>query len=66
MVLMTLKMAALAPMPIASVRIATKAKPGLRRSVRQPYRKSCQRVSMVFAPVYFRCDGEFYFAIRVC
>src|ERR1700691_196470 len=63
---MPVKRAAFAPMPIARVKIATKAKPGLRRSVRQPYRKSCQRVSMVFAPMCFRSEGVFYFSINVC
>src|SRR5262245_54557947 len=37
-----LKLAVLAPMPMAWVRTATDAKPGLRRRVRTPYRRSCK------------------------
>jgi hypothetical protein len=53
----TLKIAAFAPIPIASVSTATKAKPGLRRSVLQAKRKSCQSISTVSRPRYFffRC-----------
>ena len=42
----TLKIAALAPMPSASVAIATAVKPAFRRSVRLPNLRSCQNVSM--------------------
>jgi hypothetical protein len=37
---MTLKMAVLAPMPSASVRLANKVKPGCFRSIRAPLRRS--------------------------
>ena len=40
-----LKMAALAPMPRASVTSAAIVKPGVRRSVRAPYRRSWNSVS---------------------
>src|SRR5580692_6152098 len=39
------KMAVFAPMPMARVRMAAAAKPGLLRSVPAPKRKSCQKVS---------------------
>jgi len=42
----TLKMAVLAPMPSASVRMATAAKPGERQSTRRPHRTSCASSSM--------------------
>src|SRR6185295_17400788 len=41
-----LKIAVFAPMPSASVRITTVAKPGLFQRTRKPYRRSCSRVPM--------------------
>src|SRR6266581_6482398 len=45
-----LNMAVVAPMPSASVRIATAVKPGLFRSVRRPKRKSWVKFSMKLTP----------------
>ena len=42
--LTTLKIAVFAPMPSASVRIATAVKPGFFASILIPYRKSCSNV----------------------
>src|ERR1700735_116296 len=44
--LLTEKMAMLAPMASARVRMATAVKPGLRRSMRRPKRRSRRRVGM--------------------
>src|SRR6202171_1883496 len=40
----TLKMAVLAPMPKARVKIATEVKPGFFRNMRRPKRTSCQKL----------------------
>src|SRR5437667_10817312 len=40
-------MAVLAPMPSASVSIATALTPGFFDSIRRPYRRSCQTVSII-------------------
>src|SRR5260370_11187944 len=45
--LIQVKIVALAPMPKANVVTTTKVKPGFLNSVLRPYRKSCQRVSMI-------------------
>jgi hypothetical protein len=42
----TEKMAVFAPIPSASVKIAMAVKPGLFASIRIPYFRSCQNVSM--------------------
>src|SRR6202162_3048328 len=58
----TLKIAALAPMPRASVATAAAAKTGLRFRPRTPYRTSCRRVSITGAPVASR-DASLCFSI---
>ena len=45
--LTTLKIAVLAPTPSASVTAATRVKPGLFRSARPAYRRSCKRVEIM-------------------
>src|SRR5262245_23681944 len=57
MPLTKLKIAAFAPMPTASVRIATAAKPGALRSVRNPYRMSCHNCDIQPPPDRIRIDG---------
>jgi hypothetical protein len=52
--LTTLKIAVLAPMPSASVNMATMLKPGLRRNNRTPYRRSCVRRSKDVHPLISR------------
>src|SRR6185503_11029462 len=47
---MTLKIAELAPMPTASVRIATAVKAGFFLSIRSAYFKSCRNVCMALGP----------------
>src|SRR5713226_1908628 len=45
--LIQVKIVALAPMARANVVTTTKVKPGLLKSVRRLYRKSCQKVSII-------------------
>jgi hypothetical protein len=47
--LTALNIALFAPMPRASVTTATAVNPGVFQSIRNPYRKSCQRV-FIFKP----------------
>src|SRR5438874_6658350 len=47
-------MAALAPMPSASVMTAIRVNPGFLTSVRNPCRRSCQRLCTFFLPSRFR------------
>src|SRR5688572_853106 len=55
--LTTLKMAAFAPMPSASVSVAMVAKVRLRRRVRAPYRRSCRKVSSAEEAFMSGLDG---------
>ncbi len=50
-----------APMPSASERIATKLKPGERRSVRKPNRASATKI---LQPAYLSSLAAFFFAAR--
>src|SRR5437868_5753221 len=50
-------MAVLAPMPKASVRIAIRVNPGLRRSARRPYRRSFHSEIMATLSDYRRLEG---------
>ena len=61
----TLKMTAFAPIPIAKVKIATIAKPGLRRSMRALKRKSCQSVP-IHGSQETDGDASFYFLVTIC
>src|SRR5579864_1778346 len=49
-----LKIAVFAPIPNASVSIATAANPGDFASIRNPYRMSCSRLFMAHPPVALR------------
>src|SRR5271154_2341206 len=64
--LTTLKITTFAPMPIARVNIATTAKPGFRRSVRAPYRRSCQSVPIRIAPKKRQSNGLSYCSVTIC
>jgi hypothetical protein len=52
-----LKMAVLAPMPIASVSTATAVKPGVRRKARRANRRSCVVVSSQESPAVMRASS---------
>jgi hypothetical protein len=51
--LTTLKRALFAPIPNASVNVATKLKPGFFANIHAAYRKSCHRIPMVSPPALF-------------